>query len=360
MQTISTIINNNTLQSVAVLKRLAVAHRYLAELKGIVKSIPNQAIIINTLGLQEAQHSSAIENIVTTQDDLYKHYITDEPSNPATKEVVNYAEALHDLYIAQGRKKMITMNMLNKAQEIIKGNEAGIRKQKGTKLIDEQTQEVVYTPPKPDQLPLLLTDLEQFINDEQKFTDIDPLIKMAIIHHQFESIHPYYDGNGRIGRILNIIYLIQTDLLETPILYLSRYINHNKPKYYQLLQSVREQNNWEEWIIYLLDGVAKTSQNTIKLVNDIKQLQQKFKQEIRTNHAKIYSQDLLNNIFKHPYTKIIFLQNDLEVSQPTASRYLEALVEVELLQKAKIGRENYYFNDDLINLLSRNESLRVK
>ncbi len=360
MQTISTIINNNTLQSVPVLKRLAEAHRYLAELKGIVKSIPNQAIIINTLGLQEAQHSSAIENIVTTQDDLYKHFITDKHPNPATKEVVNYAEALHDLYIAQDQKKMITINMLNNAQVIIKGNEAGIRIQTGTKLIDEQTHEVVYTPPEPDHVPQLLTDLEQFINDEQKFTDIDPLIKMAVIHHQFESIHPYYDGNGRIGRILNIIYLIQTDLLETPVLYLSRYINQNKPKYYQLLQSVREQNNWQEWIIYLLDGVAKTSQNTIKLVNDINLLQQEFKQEIRTKHAKIYSQDLLNNIFKHPYTKIAFLRKDLKVSQPTASRYLEALVKTGLLQKAKIGRENYYFNDDLINLLSRNERLRVE
>ena len=217
-------------------------------------------------------------------------------------------------------------------------------------IMNTQTREVIYTPPKPQELNLLLNDLEKFINDRQSCT-LDPLIKMALIHHQFESIHPFYDGNGRVGRIINILYLILNQFLDTPILYLSRYINHNKEDYYRLLQEVRDKDKWEEWVIYMLEGVSLTAQSTLSLIEEIKTLLQKQKHKIRNDLPKIYSQDLLNNLFKHPYTKIQFLVDDLNISRATATRYLEALTQKGILEKQRLGRESYYLNQELINLL---------
>jgi Fic family protein len=358
MQFIKDILNND-LETTKILKKLNSASRGLAKLSGVVQSLPNQQILIDTLSLQEAKDSSEIENIITTQDDIFKQKLQTTKITVATKEVENYANALIYLYeCALNNQNIITINNIIKSQTIIKQNDAGLRTQVGTALKNEQTGQIIYTPPPPEKLFDLLADLEKFINDDD--TNLDPLIKMAIIHHQFESIHPFYDGNGRIGRIINIVYLAKNNLLDYPILYLSRYINNNKNKYYELLQSVRDDNNWEEWIIFMLDAIEKTSIHGINLIQQIKQLQQEYKTYIREYLPKIYSQDLINNIFKHPYTKIAFIINDLQVSRITATNYLNQLVDKNILIKQKLGKENYYINSKLVNILFDTPDMKEK
>lgn len=355
MQLTANILKNHPFESIKILKMLSTAHRYLGEVKGWCQSVPNINILNNTLFLQEAQDSSEIENIITTSDENFKYNLQPEAKNPATKEVNNYVQTLY--YFAQQlqKNKLITLNTIIEAQKITKGNDTGIRKSVVV-LRNQTTQEITYTPPPPQDLPPLLNDLEQFINNDN--STLDPLIKMAIIHHQFESIHPFYDGNGRIGRIINIMYLQQQNLLDSPVLYLSRYINHNKSHYYRLLQAVRYNNEWDEWVIFMLKAVANSAQNAIKLIKNIVQLQLRYKQQIRRQYPKIYSQDLLNNIFGHPYTKIAFLQKDLAISRPSAARYLEQLATAGFLEKHKLGRENYYLNKPLVSLLEGIGSLR--
>ena len=357
MQKLTQLLTNKDLETAEILKQLTIAHRYLGELKGKSQSMPNQSILINTLALQEAQDSSEIENIITTQDELLKHSLNPKYQSVATKEVAHYKEALHFLFEKLSENGLLTINIIVEAQKIIKGNDAGVRKQTGTALKNEQTGEIIYTPPPPNEINDLLNDLERFINN-QPDNDLDPIIKMAIIHHQFESIHPFYDGNGRIGRIINIIYLLKEGLLDAPILYLSRYINHNKTKYYQLLQQVRETNNWQPWLLFMAKATAQTAKSTLDMTGKIKNLQQQYKNHIRTKHKKIYSQDLINNLFSHPYTKIKFLQQDLQVSRLTAARYLDQLVTSGLLVKQKLGKENYYINPPLLEILTQNESLK--
>jgi Fic family protein len=246
---------------------------------------------------------------------------------------------------------ILTNNHIQQIQATLEENDAGFRKVPGTELKNEQTGEIVYTPPQShDEVRDLMTNLEQFVNVNE-LCDWDPLVKMAIIHHQFESIHPFYDGNGRTGRIINILYLVKEGLLDLPILYLSRYINQNKGDYYRLLQNVRTENAWEEWVLYLLDGVEQTSSQTIKIIEGIKNLMLKHKKKIRDN-TKFYSQDLINNLFKHPYTKIDFVKSDLDVSRLTATKYLDELDQIGIVQKVKLGRDNYYINTDLYELLS--------
>ena len=189
------------------------------------------------------------------------------------------------------------------------------------------------------------------MNDDT-LCDWDPLVKMAVIHHQFESIHPFYDGNGRTGRIINIFYLVKEGLLHIPILYLSRYINQHKAEYYKLLQKVRTENAWQEWVLYILASIEETSLQTIQQIHGIKKLMLKHKQKLRGELPKIYSQDLLNNIFRHPYTKIDFVMTDLGVSRPTATKYLDELTTIGLLHKEKLGKDNYYINKDLFDLLA--------
>ncbi|KAF3976970.1 MAG: Fic family protein [Methylococcales symbiont of Iophon sp. n. MRB-2018] len=358
MYSLKQILENNNFETIEIFQHLTTAHRYLGELKGKCETIPNQVILLNTLLLQEAQDSSQIENIITTQDDLFKYRLNHNYKNVAAKEVSQYGEALSLLFEDSNKHKLITINMISKAQETIKDNNAGIRKQSGTVLHNEQTGEIIYTPPLPQEIPKLLQELEQFINNGFA-KELDVIIKMAIIHHQFESIHPFYDGNGRIGRIINIVYLVKEGLLDLPILYLSRYINHNKSDYYYLLQAVRDDNNnWQKWLLFIIKGVIKTAQDTIKTIEQIKKLQQEYKQIIRAKHSNIYSQDLINSLFKHPYTKIAFLQQDLKVSRPTASRYLKKLNDNGLLVKYKLGRENYYINSRLIAILNQTKNLK--
>ncbi len=334
-----------------ILKAMAEAHRYLGELKGVVASIPNEHILISTLNLQESQDSSAIENIITTQDALYKFRLHPTDKDSSAKEVHSYAEALATGFALVKQQGIITLNSIVAVQHIIVGNDAGLRRLTGTKLVNERAGEAVYVPPEPSQVRSLLNDLEMFINNPS-VSGLDPLIKMTLIHHQFESIHPFYDGNGRTGRILNILYLVQEQLLNSPVLYLSRYINHTRDDYYHLLQSTRDdREQWEQWVVYMLEGISLTAQSTIVLIQHIKQLLQEQKQHIRSQFPKVYSQDLLNNLFKNPYTKIQFLMQDLNVSRPTATRYLNTLAEAGILEKARWGRESYYLNARLIDLL---------
>ena len=336
-----------------ILKKVARAHRALAELKGVVLSIPNESILINTLGLQEAKDSSAIENIITTHDDIFKAELNlDGFKSLNAKEVQNYISALKKGFSLISKKRVLTNNDIIQIQSELEKNNAGFRKVPGTALKNATTGEIVYTPPQDYNTILeLMANLEQFINDNN-ISDLDPLIKMGIIHYQFESIHPFYDGNGRTGRIINVLYLVMNDLLGLPILYLSRYIIENKGQYYKLLQEVRETDNWENWILYMLDAVEQISKETIVLIGEIKNLIFDYKNLLRDNY-KFYSQDLLNNLFKHPYTKIEFIEKDLGVSRITASKYLNQLAKDGLLRKEKLGTGNYYINEKLIEILKR-------
>ncbi len=341
------------IESKTILKKTASAHRALAELKGFVSSIPNENILINTLGLQEAKDSSAIENIITTHDDIFKAELNlDGFKSLNAKEVQNYISALKKGFSLISKKKILTNNDIIQIQSELEKNNAGFRKVPGTALKNATTGEIVYTPPQDyDTILKLMANLEQFINDET-MSDLDPLVKMGIIHYQFESIHPFYDGNGRTGRIINVLYLVMNDLLDLPILYLSRYIIENKGQYYKLLQEVRETDNWENWILYMLNAVEQISKETIVLIGKIKELIFEYKNLLRNNY-KFYSQDLLNNLFKHPYTKIEFIENDLGVSRITASKYLNQLAKDGLLKKEKLGTGNYYINERLIEILKR-------
>lgn len=339
------------LETLAVLKALSPAHRYLAELKGMSATIPNQHILINTLTLQEAKDSSEIENIITTHDDLFKaDLFSDYLKNPAAKEVSRYATALKTAFEEIKRDRIISVNRILHAHQVLEQNNAGIRKLPGTALKNQATGETVYTPPQNHaEIVALMNNLEEFINVEG-VCEIDPLIKMAVIHYQFESIHPFYDGNGRTGRIINILYLVAQDLLEIPVLYLSRYIIRNKQDYYRLLQSTRDTGDWEPWILYMLEGIEITARQTIWIIQQIKETMMRYKHDIRAKLPKIYSQDLLNNLFMHPYTKIESLQNELRVSRLTAAKYLEQLTENGFIEKHKVGRYNYYVNRPLMSI----------
>ncbi|MHC4926830.1 MAG: Fic family protein [Planctomycetota bacterium] len=339
------------METFGILKKLAEAHRHLAELKGIVPSIPNESILLSTLSLQEAKDSSEIENIITTHDEMYKaELFSDLVQNSAAKEVSRYAKALQNGYALVKQSGLLTVNHICEIQKQLEDNSAGIRKLPGTELKSQKTGETVYIPPQDHQRILeLMTNLEQFINDDS-VCEIDPLIKMAIVHLQFESIHPFYDGNGRTGRIINILYLVAKGLLDIPVLYLSRFIIQNKDQYYHHLQQTRISGNWQPWIVYMLEGVAVTSQQTIRIIKGIKELMMQYKHRIRTELPKIYSQDLINNIFRHPYTKIDFLKDEIGVSRLTATKYLDKLSEAGLLEKFKIGRHNYYINQPLLKL----------
>jgi len=339
-------------ETAAILKMLARASRKLAELKGVAASIPNQGVLINTLGMQEAKDSSAIENIVTTHDELFKDDAFPEAAaNPAAKEVLRYRQALRVGFEAVRQSGLLSVNHMVAIQGELERNSAGLRRLPGTAL-KNGAGETVYTPPQEHAIIVaLMTDLERFINDDQLF-DADPLIKMALIHYQFESIHPFYDGNGRTGRIVNVLYLVKEGLLDIPVLYLSRHIVRTKTDYYRLLQAVRDRDAWEEWVMYMLTVVEHTAGETIDTIHAIKAALMDAKHRIR-NQYKFYSQDLINNLFNHPYTKIEFIERDLNVSRLTATKYLEALTAGGFLQKQKIGRSNYYINLSLNAILTR-------
>jgi Fic family protein len=337
----------------AVLKKSVEANRALAELKGTARSIPNQAILINALALQEAKDSSEIENIVTTHDELYRSMVSNSNVSLAAKEVQRYREALYRGFDLIREHGLLLKRHIIEIQGILEENNAGFRTQAGTALRNERSGEVVYIPPQdPETIRELMDNLEKYINDGTSDT-CDPLVKMAIIHYQFESIHPFYDGNGRTGRIVNILYLILNGLLDLPVLYLSSYIIRTKSDYYRLLGAVRTEDAWEDWILYLLEGIRQTSLESVRLIEGITALIQETKTELRTELPRIYSKDLLELLFRHPYTKIGFLVDELGITRKTAGLYLREIEEIGILKSVKMGRDVYFVNKRLFELLKK-------
>lgn len=343
------------LETVEMMRLVVEAHKAIAELKGLSDTMPDPLMLLSTLSLQEAKASSEIENIITTHDDLYQNNPnTEHFTSTAAKEVHSYAQAMFVGFHHVKNNGLLTTNTIIEIQQVLEQNNAGIRSQAGTKLKDSLGN-VVYTPPQSyNEIVELMTDLERFINDD-KYVELDDLIKLAIIHYQFESIHPFYDGNGRTGRIINILYLIKQGLINYPVLYLSRYINENRQDYYRLLNSVHKSSDgWNLWIIYILKGLAVTAKQTQFLITEIKKLMELFKDTIKVHNEKLYSHELISNLFKYPYTKIEFLADDLKVHKNTANRYLNELCDMGLLQKQRIRKEFFYINHQLFDLLQNN------
>lgn len=340
-------------ETLEILRETNKATAALAELKGIANTIPNQSMLVNAIVLQEAKGSSEIENIITTQDELYKA-LTIKKTNISseTKEVVNYRKAIFrgtDLIKKQG---FLKVNDIIEIQHELIGNNAGIRNMPGTVLKNDTTGEVVYTPPqdKNEILDLMSHFIEYFNQDKN---EISPLIHLAVLHHQFESIHPFYDGNGRTGRILNILYLILNDLIDVPILYLSSYIIENKPDYYKLLNQTNKIGEWEDWILFMLKAVETTSIQTIKKIKTIRELLDKTIEKVQTDAPKIYKKELVELLFEQPYSKIEFVVNQLKVERKAASRYLKKLENIGVLESHKVGREILYINKELIDVLKK-------
>lgn len=339
------------IETKAILKKSILVNKALAKLNGVAKIIPNQAILINSLILQEAKDSSEIENIITTHDELYQSSLDISNISHATKEVQSYTKALLKGFdLVRETSLLLTRHIVDIQQEL-EGNVAGIRKQAGTVLKNQSTGEVIHTPPQEEStIRKLLDNLEQYLNTND---GIDPLIKMAIIHYQFETIHPFYDGNGRTGRIINILYLVLNELLDLPILYLSSYIIKHKADYYRLLQEVRTKGSWEERIIYMLEGIEQTATKQVQLINDIKELMDNTKQKLKSELPKIYSKDLLEVLFIHPYTKIDMLVDNLDLHRDTASKYLKAMEKIGILNSVQIKNTRFYVNIKLFELLQK-------
>lgn len=338
------------LETKFVLKQLSKTNRALAELKGYADTIPNKHILINAITINEAKDSSAIENIITTHDELYKAISQTGYKNPAAKEVVSYRTALWHGYEQVKKQEMLTTNVIVDVQAHIENNRAGIRTLPGTVLMNETTCETIYTPPSGKQEILsLMANLEKYVNED--FDGIDPLIKLAVIHYQFESIHPFYDGNGRTGRIINVLYLVLKGLLDSPILYLSRYIIRNKSTYYTLLQEVRTHGNWEAWIVYILKGIEVTSEETLVLVKRINTEVDTMTTEIKDKLPRIYSKELISLLFYEFYTKIQYIEEGLGISRRTSVNYLNALEREGFLVSEKLGKERIYQNKRLFDLV---------
>ena len=344
---------NVNLKTNKILEQLTLSSRALAELKGYSNTIPNMHILINAVTINEAKDSSAIENIVTTHDDIYKVLTESGYKEENAKEVVDYRNAIWLGYEQIKKDGYINTNTIIKIQGTIEHNNAGIRKLPGTELKNSITGETIYTPPQSEEeIRTYLKNLEDFINNNED--GIDPLIKVCLIHYQFESIHPFYDGNGRTGRILNILYLVLNKLIDSPILYLSKYINKTKQDYYKLFNEVRNNNNFENWILYILKGIEITSKETITLIEKIQNEMKNYKEEFRSKLPKIYSKELLESLFYEVYTKIAYIEKACNVTRITATSYLNQLEEIGLLESEKLGRERLYKNTRLIKLLSEN------
>jgi len=339
-------------ETIEILRQLTKSANVLGELKGVAKTIPNQAMLINAVVLQEAKDSSEIENIITTQDALYKALTTQGKQPEQVKEVINYRKAIFAGFDIIEKQGFLRLSDIEVIQKTIVENNAGIRNMPGTVLKNDKTGEVVYTPPqeKDEILDLISNFLEHF-NLEQ--TELHPLINLAILHYQFESIHPFYDGNGRTGRILNILYLIINKLLDIPILYLSSYINHNKSDYYRLLNATNKNDEWEEYILYILKAVEETSLKTIEKINNIKDLLDKTIEIAKDKASKIYRKELIELLFEQPYSKIEYVVEKLNVERKAASRYLKILENTGILKSQKVGRETIYINENLIEILKK-------
>jgi Fic family protein len=332
------------------------ANRELARLSGYCSLLPDDSILLSSIVLKEASASSAIENIITTQDELYRALAGSTGQvDQQTKEVLNYRSALYIGYGALRKKGILSLNTILAIQQELEKNNAGIRKTPGTSLVNDTTGEVIYTPPdNPDAIQSLLSNLESFINQN---SDIDPLIRMALAHYQFESIHPFYDGNGRTGRIINVLFLVLNNLIESPVLYLSSYINRNKAIYYRLIQNVRDIGDWQGWILFMLKAVEETSRETFMIISAIVELLEKTAAIAREKlPTTSYSRELIEAVFIQPYTKIDFLVKAGIGERRTASKYLKQLQEIGILESHKLGKEMLYINTGLYELLKTDQS----
>jgi Fic family protein len=339
-------------ENIEILRQTTKSSTALAELKGIATIIPNQTMLVNAIVLQEAKDSSEIENIITTQDELYKALTTNKSHlSPEIKEVVNYRKAIFLGYELAKNQGFIRLNDIVSIQQQLVNNTAGIRSTPGTVLKNDATGEVVYTPPqdKAEVLDLLINFVDHFNQQEE----LSPLINLAILHYQFESIHPFYDGNGRTGRILNILYLILNGLIDVPILYLSSYIIENKPEYYRLLNQTNRTGQWEEWILFMLKAVESTSKDTISRITNIKKLLDSTIIKVQEKAPKLYRKELVELLFEQPYSKIDFVVNKLGVERKAASRYLMELEKIGIIYSQKVGRETLYINKELIEVLKQ-------
>ncbi len=340
------------IENTTILKKIITASRALSELKGALTNLPNPILFIDTINLQEARASSAIENIVTTQDELFKASIADKKNeNPATKEVIHYKDALWFGVEQIKNRPIFTTNLFIEIMQIIKENKSGIRNAPGTQLKNPTTNKVVYTPPEGENIIReKLKNLEDFIHSED---DLDPLVKMAIIHYQFEAIHPFFDGNGRTGRIILLLYLKFAKLLDLPALYLSNYIIEHKDEYYIKLRKVTEEGNWEDWILYMLDMVEKTASKSRQQIAEIEKLMNKMGEEIQEKLPRIYSKDLMEQLFKLPYTKRNHLVKTGLGNLKTVGNYLKELENNGYLKSEQVGKEKLYLNFRLLEVLKR-------
>lgn len=340
-------------ENAVILKQLIKTHRVLAELKGYSEMLPNKHIVLNAIILQEAKDSSAIENIITTHDELYKAIaLQRKDTKTEVKEVLNYRTALYKGLADIKNKGFLSTNMIISIQNEIEDNNAGLRKLPGTKLMNDRTGEIMYTPPDNENSILnLMKNIEEFINYDDD--ELDPLIKMAMLHYQFEAIHPFYDGNGRTGRIINVLYLVLKNLLQEPFLYLSSYIIKHKNEYYRLLRKVTIEGSWDEWILYMLKAIEETSTRTLELSQNIIHILEKTSNKIKVKKNKIYSRELVNVLFSNLYCKISDMTDNNIASRNIASTYLKELEDIGVLKAEKIGRKVVFVNKELYNLFKR-------
>ena len=336
-------------ESKQILKKAISANKALAELKGVAALIPNQNILLNTLVLEEARDSSAIENVITTRDKLYEAMaISSQKIDPATKEVLNYRKALWKGFSDVKRKGFLSTNMIINIQAELVETNAGIRKLPGTVLQNDITKEVIYTPPVGESnIRSLLKNFEDYLNASNS---IDPLVNLAILHYQFESIHPFYDGNGRTGRIINLLYLALNELLDLPILYLSSFIIKNKHNYYRFLREVTYNKNWEQWILYMLDAIESTAIDTSAKIKKIKKILDDTVVEVKEKLPKIYTKELVEILFNEPYCRIATIVENGLAARKAAGIYLRELEKFEILSSKKIGSDVIFINNKLYNL----------
>ncbi len=342
------------LETLAVLRAAIQARAALAELKGLCQALPQPELLLHTVVLQESQDSSAIEDIVTTKDQLYQAVVNPlDQAPPGVKEVLRYREAVKDGVLAMRQAGGISTNTATLVMQRIKGTTAGLRTLPGTKLSNPATGRIVYTPPGPEQLAGLMARWERFAHEHHH---MDPLVRMAAAHYQFEAIHPFADGNGRTGRIINVLLLIHEELLTQPVLYLSSYILQHKPDYYRLLREVTERDAWEPWLLFMLRAVEETAKRTIQLIREVLTLKEGFTGDMRGISNKMPVMELAELLFSFPYVKVNTLVDHGLGTRPTATHYLRALTQRGLLHQRRIGREFYYINHRLTDLLARSGS----
>lgn len=345
------------IETTQILKHCIKARVALAELKQAAELIPNSAVLVNALPLLEARASSEIENIVTTTDKLFEFAdIAEDRADAATKETLRYRTALYE-GTKMVRRRMLSTDMAIQICSTIKGLELDIRANSGTTLKNRMSGETIYTPPVGQQL--LIEKLDNWAEFMHSNTEIDPLVRMAVQHYQFEAIHPFEDGNGRTGRILNILFLVEHGLLDSPILYLSRYIIQHKAAYYRLLSGVTREQDWAAWILFILDGVAETCTWTTDKIKSIRELMEHTGQFVQKQLPKIYTWELVELLFKQPYCRIGNLVDNDIAKRQTASVYLKQLCELGILREVKSGRENIFVHPKYIELLSGEENVWV-